>query len=74
MEPCRNIRAKDTTLQTLHMPTDVGLALQHSPIVYLLLFRFVLIGADDVSLKGLQKIILRANDHINDKLVTFNRI
>lgn len=54
MESCRNIGSKDTTLQALHMPTNVGLALKHSSIVYFLLFRFVLVGADDVSLEGLQ--------------------
>lgn len=59
MEPRRNVRTEDTTLQTLHMATNIGLAIQHSPIVYLLLFRFVLIGADNVSLESLQKFMLR---------------
>lgn len=64
MKSCRNIRSKDTTLQTLHMPTNVGLALQHSPIVHLVLFRSVLVGANDVSLEGLQKSSLRATSRL----------
>lgn len=55
MESCRNIRSEDTTLQALHMPTNIGLALKHSSIVYFLLFRFMLVGAYDVSLESLQK-------------------
>lgn len=59
MEPCGDIGPKDSTLQTLHMPTNVGFALQHFPIVNLLLLRFMFVGADNVSLEGLQRLNLR---------------
>lgn len=55
MEPSRDIGPKNSTLQTLHMPTNVGFALQHFAIVNLLFLRLVLVGTDNVSLEGLHR-------------------